>query len=155
MIQTNGGNQLIGARQQYAVTPVTVDLATAPLLPYVSTTTFAPTGVSWAEQGTGTADFVLARLDVTPITAPAYTRVIIAPHNGMSLPLPLLQGADATYNPSAADQIAGTHAIGKAVGGYDAARARAFAVTSFAQTAPMNGTVTLSYAGNAPTLGPN
>jgi hypothetical protein len=155
MIQTNNGTQLIGARQPYAVTPTTVDLSTAPLIPYVTTATYAPTGVSWAEQGTGTADFVIARLDITPTTAPAYTRVILAPHTGMSLPLPLLQGADTTYNPSAADQIAGTHAIGKAVGGYDAARARAFAVTSLAQTAPMNGSVTLSYSGNAPTLGPN
>src|SRR5205823_8155086 len=101
MIQATNGAQLIGTRQAYAVTPTTVDLSSAQLLPYVKTVTYAPTGVSWAEEGTGTADFVIARLDVTAASTANYERIIIAPHSGMSLPLPLLTGADAMYNPSA------------------------------------------------------
>jgi hypothetical protein len=155
MVQATGGSEISATRQAYAVTPTSIDATSLVALPYVKTVTYAPTGVSWAEEGSGTADFVIARLDVTAASTANYERIIVAPHSGMSLPLPMLQGADAMYNPSAADQIAGTHAIGKATGGYDAARTRVFAVTSLAQTAPMSGNVTLSYSGNAPTLGPN
>ena len=154
-VQTANGSLMMGARQPYAVTPTTVDVTALPQIPYVSTVTYSPTGVSWAEQGSGSAEFVIARLDVTAQSTANYQRFIIAPHTGKSLPLPMLVGADAMYNPSAADQIAGAAAIGSSAGGYDAARAKAFAVTSMVQTTTSAGPFVLSYSGNAPTNTPN
>ena len=154
-VQTNNGSLMMGARQPYAVTPTTVDVSTLPQIPFVSTVTYAPTGVSWAESSSGSAEFVIARLDVTAQSTANYQRFIIAPHTGKSLPLPMLVGADATYNPSAADQLAGAFAIGSTAGGYDAARTKAFAVTSMIQTTPTSGPLVLSYSGNAPTNSPN
>ena len=151
-VSATNGTQMFAKRQPYAVAPVVVD-ASASLIPYVSTPTYSPTGVSWVEQGTGDADFVIAVFDVTTAPGtitPEYKRAIIAPHVGPALLLPLLTGADAMYNPSAADQIAGTHGLVKATGGYDAARAYAFGVSSLVQGTPMSSTVTLSYAGNSP-----
>jgi len=154
-VQTANGSLMMGARQPYAVTPTTVDVTTLPQIPFVSTVTYAPTGVSWAESASGSAEFVIARLDVTAQSTANYQRFILAPHTGKSLPLPMLTGADATYNPSAADQIAGSFAIGSSAGGYDAARSKAFSVTSLVQTTTAAGPFVLSYSGNAPTNSPN
>ena len=157
-IQANNSTEAIATRAAYAATPMLADASTG-LIPAVSNTSYAPTGVSWLEQGPGDADFVLATLAVTrgdptmaPGAAPQYTRVILAPHAGTSLSLPMLVGADAIYNPTVADQIQGAQALVKATGGYDGARATALAVGDLLDSAPMGGSVTMSYAGNtAPT----
>ena len=153
-IRATDGTQLVADRRAYSPTPTIVD-AGAGVIPYVTTPTYAPTGISWIEKGTGAADFVIATIDVTPGpqgggTLAPYRRVIVAPHSGTSLPLPRLVGADSIFNPTAGDQLAGTHGIVRATGGYDAARAHVFSVTSVVQTAPMGGMVTVSYAGNNP-----
>lgn len=153
----NNATEQVASRAPYAATPVILD-ASAGLIPTVSDTSYSPTGVSWAEQGPGSADFVLATLHVTrsgtsPIGATdTYTRTILAPHAGTSLELPLLRDADAIYNPSAADQISGQQAIVAATGGYDAARAGALGVADLLDITPSAGTLTMSYAGGtAPT----
>jgi hypothetical protein len=149
-IKATDGTQMVASRKPYAVTPTIID-AGADLLPYVTTPAYTPTAVTWMETGTGVADFVIATLDVTPKNGgDEYIRIIMAPHDGLTLAVPLMTGADALYNPMTGDQIAGTHELVKATGGYDAARPHAFAVPSVLQNAPMNGSVTLSYAGNTP-----
>lgn len=153
--QANNSTEMVASRAAYAATPMVVD-ASAGIIPTVSSTSFSPTGVSWLEQGPGDADFVLATLSVTrggtpqPGAVTPYTRTIIAPHTGTSLPLPMLVGADAIYNPTVADQISGAQAIVKATGGYDAARATALSASDLLDTAPMGGSLTMSYAGNTP-----
>ncbi len=148
----NRGTQIVSRRSPYDNSPVFVD-ASVGMIPFVNTVTYSPTGVSWLEDGSGAADLVIATLDVTPqgLGSPVteYVRAIIAPHGGTSLPLPLLQGADAIYNPSAADQIVGRHAIANA-GGYAAARVHAFSLPTITDGAPEGGMVTLSFAGNTP-----
>lgn len=147
------GRQMVARREAYSASPAIID-ASAGLLPYVKTPDYSPTGISWTEEGAGTADFVVARVDVTrALVATEYTRMIIAPHAGLSLRMPILTGADAIYNPTPADQIAGTHGLVTVTGGYDAARARAFTVSNVTSLAPTAGMATLSYAGNnAPAL---
>lgn len=153
--QANNSTEMVASRATYAATPMVVD-ASAGLIPAVSNTTYSPTGISWLEQGPGDADFVLAILHVTrggtpqPGAVNDYTRTVIAPHAGTSLSLPLLVGADAIYNPTVADQIAGGQALVKATGGYDAARATALSAADLLDTAPEGGTITMSYAGNTP-----
>jgi hypothetical protein len=149
-IKATDGTQMVASRQPYAVTPTIID-AGANLLPYVTTPEYTPTAVTWVETGTGAADFVIATLDVTPKNgADEYIRIIMAPHTGLSLAVPLMTGADAVFNPMTNDQIAGTHELVRSTGGYDAARGHAFGVPSVLQNAPMNGSVTISYAGNTP-----
>ncbi|HUJ57970.1 MAG TPA: hypothetical protein VLX92_05745 [Kofleriaceae bacterium] len=159
-IQGQNGNEMLGQRVPYMATPTAVD-GSAYLIPYVTgNVTYSPTGFSWSEDGSGTADFVIGTLDVTrgpsqpgqTFPENEYVRYVIAPHSGTSLALPLLAGADGIYNPTNKDQITGTHGLGAMTGGYDAARAGAFSVQNIVQNAPMNGTVTLSYSGNPPTL---
>ena len=152
-ISTANGTQMISSRQPYAVTPVTVD-ATANLMPYVSAPSYKATGVTWTETGTGTPDFIVSTLVVTPKNSVAkYTRYIIAPYTAMTLAIPTLAGNDTTYNPATTDSISGTVGVGAMTGGYAAARAFVFSAPRFADGAPMNGTTTLSYAGNtAPAL---
>lgn len=145
------GRQMVARRETYSASPAIID-ASAGLIPYVKTPDYSPTGISWTEEGAGTADFVVARVDVTrALVATEYTRMIIAPHAGLSLRMPILTGADAMYNPTPADQIAGTHGLVTVTGGYDAARALAFTVSNITALAPAAGMATLSYAGaNAP-----
>lgn len=152
-ISSANGTQIISSRQPYAVTPVTID-ATANLLPYVSTPTYSSTGITWTETGTGTPNFTVSTLSITPKNSVAkYTRYIIAPYTSMTLALPTLAGNDTTYNPGTMDSIQGTVGLGSITGGYAAARAFAFSTPSVVNGAPMNGTTTLSYAGNtAPAL---
>jgi len=152
-ISGGDGRQMIARREMYSASPVIID-ASVGLIPYVKTPDYAPTGISWTEEGTGTADFVVARIDVTrSMVATEYTRMIVAPHAGLSLRMPILTGADAIYNPTPADQMAGSHGLVTLTGGYDAARARAFTVSSITDLAPAAGMATLSYVGNtAPAL---
>ena len=148
-----GGTQMVATRSAYVASPVTVDGA-AGILPYVATPIYTPTGVTWTETGPGTADYVITALTVTDPanpTNPGYTWTVVAPHTGLSLTLPVLQGAAATYNPTATEQIVGTHGIASVSGGYDVARTHAFTVHSVIQLAPIGGSATLSYAGTPPT----
>jgi hypothetical protein len=141
---------MVASREPYAAEPHTID-ASASTVPYVPNAVYTATGVTWIETGTGTADFVVSTLAVTSTTK--YTRYIIAPHTNKSLAVPTLAGADAIYNPSATDSIVGTLGLGTVTGGYAAARAFAFSTPNLVDGAPMNGTLTLSYAGDtAPTL---
>ena len=147
-ISGTAGRQMVGKREPYSASPAIVD-ASAGLIPYVKTPDYAPTGISWTEEGTGTADVVLATINVTRATVGTeYVRAIIAPHTGLSLRMPILAGVDAIYNPTTADQLAGAHGLVKVSGGYDAIRATAFTVSSLLELTPAAGTATLSYAGN-------
>ncbi|MBA3464718.1 MAG: hypothetical protein H0T46_32595 [Deltaproteobacteria bacterium] len=156
-IATQGmGTQLVVARDTYSASPALID-ASANLIPYImGNPTYAPTGVSWVQAGTGTADAVFVTLNVTrgaamggtPGLDAEYTRLIIAPHAGTSLRMPQLP--DALYNPTSADQMAGTAGLVKTTGGYDAIRAKAFAVESIVDATPASGKLVLSYSGNTP-----
>lgn len=155
-ISTQGmGTQIVTARDTYSASPALVD-ASADLIPYImGNPTYAPTGVSWVQTGTGTADAVYVALAVTrggatgtPGLDAEYTRLIVAPHAGTSLRMPVLP--DALYNPTSADQIAGATGLLKVSGGYDGIRGKAFAVASITDATPAAGKLTLSYAGGAP-----
>ena len=152
----NMGTQIVAARDTYSGSPALID-ASADLIPYITgNVEYAPTGVSWTEMGSGTADAVYVTLSVTRGTAmggtPAldaeYTRLILAPHAGTSLRMPVLP--DALYNPTSADQIGGATGLVRSTGGYDAIRAKAFAVDRLADAAPTGGKLVLSYAGGTP-----
>ena len=151
-IQATEGRQMVASRSSYSASPVIFD-ATANLIPFVSTVEYKPAGITWMETGAGTADATIVRMDVTrggPQTVDnEYTRIIIAPHAVGTLHVPLLP--DALYNLGMMDQIAGTHGLIKATGGYAKLRGKAFVVANPIETAPTDGTVTLSYAGNPPT----
>ncbi|MBL0218751.1 MAG: hypothetical protein IPQ07_33355 [Myxococcales bacterium] len=92
-LDTNGrGKQMIADRSAYAASPVIVD-ATVGLIPYVmGNPTYAPTGVTWVEEGAGTADAVIVMMNVTRGGPPSldneYVRTIIAPHTGLTLRIP-------------------------------------------------------------------
>lgn len=153
-ISTQGmGTQIVSARDTYSGSPALID-ASADLIPYITgNVQYAPTGVSWMETGSGTADAVYVALNVTrnvatPTVDNTYTRLIIAPHAGTSLRMPLLP--DALYNPTSADQIGGATGLLRATGGYDMLRAKAFAVDSIGDIAPVGGKLVLSYAGGTP-----
>jgi hypothetical protein len=149
------GTQIVTARDTYSASPAILD-ASADLIPYImGNPTYAPTGVSWVQTGTGTADAVYVALNVTrggatgtPALDAEYTRLIIAPHAGTSLRMPVLP--DALYNPTSADQLAGATGLLKVSGGYDGIRAKAFAVQSISDATPAAGKLTLSYAGGTP-----
>jgi hypothetical protein len=154
----DGRSQIVAERKAYARGTTTVD-ASMPLIPYVSNVTYAPTGISWLEQGPAQAqaDAVFTTFQVTrdtggapPTLADTYVRAIIAPHNGMALTLPRLQGpADSMYNPGATDEIAGQFGILRVTGGgYDALRAKAYTSKSILDAAPADQLINLSYAGN-------
>jgi hypothetical protein len=153
----NAGTQMVAERSTYSASPVIVDAAGG-LVPLVSAPKYEPTGISWVEQGPGDADAVVVTLNVTrgaamggtPARDAEYVHAIIAPHAGMTLRMPVLPGADAMYNLSMADDVAGTQGLVKATGGYDAIRGNAFAVTNVVEAAAADTTVTLSYAGNTP-----
>lgn len=148
-ISSADGTQMVGRREAYAASPAIVD-ASVGLIPYIKTPDYSPLGISWTEEGTGTADMVVATINVTRTTLPGgYMRAIVAPHTGLTLRIPMLSGADAMYNPSPTDQIAGAHGLVAVTGGYDAVRATAFTVSNILQLTPAAGTATLSYAGNA------
>lgn len=153
---TAGGTQMIASRRPYAVTPTIIDASANRIASIDQDPTVTPTAITWLEGGTGDADFVIATVDVTrggsPLPSDAqYTRTIIAPHAGMSLAL--TSSGDATFDPSMDDQLAARVGLVKATGGYDALRGRALSVSNVVTTAPMGGTVTLSYSGNnAPEL---
>lgn len=149
----NMGTQIVSARDTYSGSPALID-ASADLIPYITgNVQYAPTGVSWTEMGSGTADAVYVTLSVTrgagmggvPLVDAEYTRLVIAPHAGTSLRMPVLP--DALYNPTSADQIGGATGLVRATGGYDAIRAKVFAVDRLADAAPAGGKLVLSYAG--------
>ncbi|MEO7096124.1 MAG: hypothetical protein ABI175_22875 [Polyangiales bacterium] len=143
---------MVASRSAYSASPVIFDTGSS-LIPFVSTVEYKPAAITWMETGTGTADAVMIRLNVTRggIQSPEneYVRTVIAPHAGPTLRMPLLP--DALYNLGMMDQIAGTHGLIKASAGYDKLRGKAFQVDNVIETAPTDGSVVLSYAGNPPT----
>jgi hypothetical protein len=157
----DGRSQIVAERKLYETGSTIVD-ASMPLIPFVRTPTYAPTGISWVEQGPAQAqaDAVFTTFTVTrdtggapPMAGDVYVRAIIAPHSdGALLTMPRLQGpADSMYNPGATDQIAGSLGILRITGGgYDALRAKAFTSASILDAAPMDNLINLSYAGNNP-----
>ena len=155
----DGYQQMNATRSMYSGSPQVIDYAAMPMLPRVAGIDFSPTGLSWTESGPGTAEFVVSRLDVTrgelnnPLLDREYRRILIAPHAGMTLKLPTLQGADAIYNPINGDSVGTALGIGSFPGGYDAIRELAFTVNNLIRLTPMDGTARVSYAGGAPVLG--
>ena len=150
---SNNRTQVVASRGAYNQDSLIVD-ASAGLIASVSGLSYKPTGITWVEEGGGTADAVIASLDVTRADLVnnnrQYVRMIIAPHTGASLQVPVLPGTGAIYNPKMGDQVATSLGIVAATGGYDAVRARAFAVPSVVDATPLDGRITLSYAGSAP-----
>ena len=63
----------------------------------------------------------------------------------MTLAIPQLTGLDATYNPLAADQLAGAVGLVHSTAGYDGLRSCAFAVSNIVDATTHDDTVTLSY----------
>ena len=155
---TSGNNQtqIVATRHAYTQDILSVD-ASAGRIPAVSTLAFKrETGLSWTEEGTGTADAVIAELNVTrPDTSTLtrqYTHYIIAPHAAAALQVPVLSGSAAIYNPTKDDQVGTAVGIVAGTGGYDALRASAFAVPSIVDAASLDGQITLSYSGQRPGL---
>jgi hypothetical protein len=149
MVATAGGTQVVATRSSWEPMTVSID-ASGHLLPYLrQAATFASTGIMWVEQGTGTPTAVLATIVVTT-SAGKYRRTILAPYSGMSLAIPQLAGADATYNPAAGDQLAGELGLVGSTTGYDAVRPWALGVSSVIDATAKNDTLTLSYPGNTP-----
>lgn len=157
LVSSSGNNrtQLVATRKPYAQDTISVD-ASAGLIASVSEVKRTPDAITWVEEGAGAPDAVLASLAVTrPDTTTLdrqYVRVIIAPHGGPSLQVPILPAAGAIYNPAEGDQVGTRLGLVKATGGYDAVRARAFAVPSLVDAAPLDGQITLSYTGSRPGL---
>jgi hypothetical protein len=156
----NKGTQLVTERTRFTNSTVNVD-ASASLIPYVGQVEYQPTMVTWVEDtagGAGVADAVLVTYDVTrgagmggtPALDAEYRRIVLAPHAGLSLRMPVLP--DALYNPSMADQFGGAFGIVRATGGYDALRKHAFAASNIAETVALDGKITLSYSGPRPEL---
>jgi hypothetical protein len=155
---TDGTNrtQMVSARKLYARGTTIVD-GTVGLLPYLSDALYAPTGLSWVETGPALAqpDLVVATMTITrenalPSPTAVYIRAIVAPHTGGSLRMPVLPGAAAMFNPIATDEIAGAVGLAEITGDYAAARPTVFTASSILDTAPMDGRVVLTYAGNTP-----
>ncbi len=150
-VSGNGQTQVVANRAMYTSDTSTVD-ASAGLISSVTAVKYAAGDITWTEDGPG-ADAVLAALHVSPKAAGTdpYVRMILAPHGGPALTVPMLVGSAAAYNPVTGDQISTQLGLVQLTGGYDALRARGFADDQTAQLAPMNGSLTLSYAGSAPT----
>jgi hypothetical protein len=149
LVASAGGTQVIATRSLWEPMTVSID-ASGHLLPYLrQAATFGPTSISWVEQGTGVPDAVLASIVVTRSTG-KYRRTILAPYTGMSLAIQQLDGADATYNPVAGDQLAGALGLVGSTAGYDVLRPWAFGVSTITDAATLGDTVTLSYASNTP-----
>jgi len=150
-INTNNmGQQMFASHSTYAASPVVIDVGQS-VIPYTSNPQWSQLGLSWTETGPGNADAVIAMLDITPqqpSTITEYWRVIIAPHSGAAMPVPMLP--DATMNPTQEDQISISQGLVAATGGYDAIRANAFGVDNVVWAAPMNGSTTISYSNNNP-----
>ncbi len=153
---SNNRTQVVATRKAYTQDSTIVD-ASAGLIASVTGLTYKQaTGITWVEEGSGAPDAVIASLAVTrpdPVAGDQqFVRMIIAPHAGASLQVPVLPGSGARYNPAMGDQVAASLGLVKVTGGYDAARPRAFAVPSIVDATPMNGQITLSYAGSPPRL---
>jgi hypothetical protein len=150
-VSGNNQTQVVANRAMNDGGTSSVD-ASAGLISSVTAVKYAAGDVTWTEDGPG-ADAVLAALHVSP-KAPAaqpYVRMILAPHGGPTLTVPVLVGSSATFNPATGDQVSTQLALVQLTGGYDALRPRGFADSQTVQLAPMNGSLTLSYAGAAPT----
>jgi len=124
-------------------TPCGSGQGTAPIVPV--------TIRGWVEASPGTPDFVISSLAVTrggPATpGNKYMRTTLAPYAGTSLRMPVLPGAAVVYNPAMGDQVDVSLGLAKVAGGYDAIRPAAFTVANLLDATPMNGQMTLSYAG--------
>lgn len=152
-ISGNGQTQVVAHRALYTSDTNTVD-ASVGLISSVTAVKYATDGITWTETGPG-ADAVLAALRVTPkpTDGDPYVRMILAPHTGPALTVPVLVGSAAAYNPVMGDQVSTQLGLVQLTGGYDALRTRGFANDQTAELAPMNGSLTLSYSGSAPTAG--
>jgi len=153
---SNNRTQVVARRTAYSQEILSVD-ASAGLTASVSALAYKrETGLTWTEEGGGSPDAILAELNVTrPDTSTLnkqYTHQVLAPHTGTTLQVPVLSGSAAIYNPAKDDQVGTAVGVATGTGGYDALRARAFAVPSLVDAAPLDGQITLSYSGNRPGL---
>jgi hypothetical protein len=145
--------QVVAVHSPYASEAASVDASVGLIASVSDKPTFTPTGITWVEASPGAPDLVISSLAVTrggpQNPNNKYVRTTIAPYAGTSLRLPVLPGAALLYNPDpkAGDQIDVSLGLAKVAGGYDAIRASAFTVANLVDATPMNGQLTLSYAG--------
>ena len=152
------GSVMTGARSLYSGAVSSVDASAHPMPYIMGNTKYEPTGITWTEAGTGTAEAVMVTLAVTrgaamgmpPAVDAEYVRAIIAPHAVGTLRIPALP--DARYNPTSLDEIGGALGLVSSSGGYDVIRQRAFAKESIVDAAPANGSISIAYTGQAPGL---
>jgi hypothetical protein len=147
----NNRTQVIASHAPYAAESPVVDASAGLIASVGDKPTFTPAGITWIEASPGTPDLVISSLAVTrggPATpGNKYVRTTIAPYAGTSLRMPVLPGAGVAYNPAMGDQVDVSLGLAKVAGGYDAIRPAAFTVANLLDATPMNGQMTLSYAG--------
>jgi len=149
----NNRTQVVAVHSPYASEAASVDASIGLIASVSDKPTFTPAGITWVEASPGAPDLVISSLAVTrggpPNPNNKYVRTTIAPYAGTSLRLPVLPGAALLYNPDpkAGDQIDVSLGLAKVAGGYDAIRASAFTVANLVDATPMDGQLTLSYAG--------
>jgi hypothetical protein len=150
------GAVMTGTRSLYSGAVSSVDASAHPMPYIMGNTQFEPTGITWTQAGTGTAEAVMVTLAVTrgaamgmtPAVDAEYVRAIIAPHGAGTLRIPAVP--DARYNPSSLDEMGGAIGLVSSSGGYDAIRQRAFAKESIVDAAPAGGSISIAYTGQAP-----
>lgn len=150
------GAVMTGMRTLYSGAVSSVDASAHPMPYIMGNVDYEPTGITWTQAGTGTADAVMVTLAVTrgagmggiPGIDAEYVRAIIAPHAASPLRIPAVP--DARYNPTAMDEIGGALGLVKASGGYDMVRAKAFAKESIVDATPSGGSISIAYSGQAP-----
>jgi hypothetical protein len=140
--------QLLAARR-WQPALVAFDIG-ATLLPYVTAPTLDATSFRWVEAGSGTPDFIVASMTVTPVGGTPYVRAIAAPYTAGTLRIPRLAGAHAPLDIKAGDQLTGIPGIAKVTGGYDAIRNELFHGETVIDTAPIFSNVVLSFPGQQP-----
>ena len=156
-ISGNNRTQVVASRKLYTQDTTIVD-ASAGLIASVTGVAYKSGALTWTEEGAGVpaADAVLASLTVSRADQAnpekSYVRVVLAPHAGPSLQLPVLSGSAGAYNPVMGDQVSTALGLAKATGGYDALRPRALSVASLVDATPVDGQTTLSYTGTKPGL---
>jgi len=159
LTDANGRTQRVATRAAFETGLSVIDGSVVGMIPYVSNPDYSPTGLSWVEAGpaAGQADSVVTTMTISkdigggiPGPNDVYVRAIIAPHTGMTVRMPTLPASAAMFNPGATDQINGRLGLVQVTGGYDAIRANAFHSASVLDSAPLGGSVVLSYAGGTP-----
>lgn len=150
------GAVMTGMRSLYSGAVSSVDASAHPMPYIMGNVDYEPTGITWTQAGTGTADAVMVTLAVTrgaamgmvPAVDAEYVRAIIAPHGAGTLRIPAVP--DARFNPTVQDEIGGALGLVKSSGGYDMVRAKAFSKESIVDAAPSGGSISIAYTGQAP-----